>query len=188
MKLREAAEAVVAAADAFDVVGNHYGESLLRNLRAALAEPDDAEEFDGTPIPKPQSRVEGRVVRTVTQPPFAIESEPAEFAPVLAAKDAEIERLKGDLADSRHWQKRHCTESAANGVQSVEHWKKLQLVVSERDALAAQVAELRKFLEPDAIRRWWKFDNYQQPQSGWHDREGFIERIHKVLQEPSRDE
>lgn len=38
--LREAAEAVLVGVDGFDVVGNQHGETLLRNLRAALSEPD----------------------------------------------------------------------------------------------------------------------------------------------------
>lgn len=68
----------------------------------------------------------------------------AEIAPLLE----ENERLKADLKDSQHWQRRHCEESAANGVQSVEHWKQLQAAASDNAALRKRVAEL----EADAER------------------------------------
>lgn len=65
----------------------------------------------------------------------------AEFAPLLTAKDAEIDRLKGDL--------RHCAESAGTldscAAIAIEN-AKLRGLLGERDRLAAEVALLRREL------------------------------------------
>lgn len=56
-------------------------------------------------------------------------------------------------------------------------------VIAERDRLAKQVERLKSFLAPDNVRKWWRFDDHQQPFSSWHERETFIERIDAALQE-----
>ena len=34
-----------------------------------------------------------------------------------------------------------------------------------------------KLIDADTIRKWWRFDNNQQPLSSWHDREDFISKV-----------
>jgi hypothetical protein len=34
----------------------------------------------------------------------------------------------------------------------------------------------------DLIDRYWKFDQYQMPTSGWHDKQDLLQEVRKVLQ------
>lgn len=39
------------------------------------------------------------------------------------------------------------------------------------------VVEAGEGVTAETIRKWWRFDDNQQPMSSWHDREDFIEKF-----------
>lgn len=90
----------------------------------------------------------------------------AEFAPLLAAKDADAAALR-EIA-------KKC------GYVGHEGRGPAVTIVRHIDRLAAEVAELRRVKIvhehfQGTIRNWWRFDG-QEPCASWHDREDYIKR------------